>query len=274
MSITVNTNTTSLFAQSSLNNTQSSLNQTMMRLSSGMRINSAKDDAAGLAISNNMTGQLSGLNQGIRNANDGISSVQTAGTAMTQITNNLQRIRELAVQSSSGTYNNTDRLAMHTEFSSLRNEIDRVANTTQFNGNNILNGTSASVSIQVGSNNSSNDRISISQADLNVSALTLSANTLSTASGAQSAITAIDAALAKINTAQAQNGASLSRLTTAVSNNTSQVQALTSARSQITDADFAAETANLAKQNVLTQAGAAMLAQANASSQIALKLLG
>ena len=381
--LSINTNVMSLTAQRNIGATQSSLATSMERLSSGLRINSAKDDAAGLAISERFTSQIRGMNQAVRNANDGISLAQTAAGALTEVTNNLQRIRELAVQSSNATNSQSDRDALQAEVNQLVSEIDRVANQTTFNGVNLLDGSFAGAQFQVGAN--AGETITVSSiADTNAAALgsvdqntsaglsvaasgitgfatTIAAGgvtingtdigaigsassaaeragqladainevsqqtgvgasydaatgqltlnseaaitiadtvddatvagyanqnfaTVTTASGidtatvanfagAQTAIRLMDDALTTVNSARADLGALQSRFETVVANLQTNSENLSASRSRIQDADFAKETANLSRTQVLQQAGTAMLAQANASSQNVLSLL-
>jgi flagellin len=375
----INTNLASLNAQRNLNASQSSLNVSLQRLSSGLRINSAKDDAAGLAISERMTAQIRGLNQAARNANDGISLAQTAEGALGEIGNNLQRIRELAVQSRNATNSTTDRAALNTEAAQLKAEIDRVATTTSFNGVKLLDGSFTNAAFQVGANvgetitisslvnaqsaalgtssiaqvtgaaasaftaitagdltingtsvgaiaadtNAANRAASIAAAVNSVSGTTnvyatvlnstqvtltnssggnvvvafagasattattgFTAGTTSTASvtgfaaldissiaGADTAMTQMDAALAALNTARATLGAVQNRFMSVVANVQTTSENLSASRSRIQDADFASETANLTRAQILQQAGTAMLAQANALPQNVLSLL-
>lgn len=380
MALTVNTNISSLTAQRNLTNSQNTLSTSLERLSTGLRINSAKDDAAGLAISERFTAQIRGLNQGVRNANDGISLAQTAEGALQEVTNNLQRIRELAVQASNATNTQTDRDALQTEVSALLAEINRVADKTDFNGNNLLDGTFSGAIFQVGANSS--DSITIASiADTNTDAIgTLNQNTSYTAlaiatsgitgfasavtagtvtisgtdigalaattsatlragdfvaavnavssttnvtavldgsnirfaseatfsvtvgtstavgfstvgftsltsqtgidtltvagySSSQTAIDLVDSALQTVNTARASLGAIQSRFESVVANQQTTSENLSASRSRIVDADFAAETAQLAKSQILQQSGIAMLAQANSVPQNVLALL-
>ena len=382
--LSINTNIISLMAENNLSSTQSSLGTSMQRLSSGLRINSAKDDAAGLAITDQMTAQINGLDQAGRNANDGISLAQTADGALQSITNNLQTIRQLAVQSANATNSSTDRSDLQTEAASLLQEIDRVANTTQFNNVKLLNGSFTGATFQVGAN--ANDTITVSSlvdastaslssvtaangqssavtgisslgavgagklvingtdvgasigaagtsqqrvsqvvdainnystttgvnaaydqstghivlssgstiavtgtddgtaTGFNVSAGDGSATattttgltglSLSSFSGATLAIQQIDSALQQIDTARANLGAVQNRFSSVVANNSSMENNLSSSRSQIQDTDFAKETANMTRAQILQQAGVAMLAQANQVPQTVLKLLG
>lgn len=271
MAITINTNVSSLFAQQYLNNNTSKLSDTIGRLSSGLRINSAKDDAAGYAISINMQNTISGLKQGSRNANDGISALQTAEGAMGQITNLLQRMSELASQASNGIYQSSDSANLNAEFTKLRDEIDRVTNTSKFNGVNLLDGSS--ISIQVGAGSTSNDKLTINL--VNTSAATLGVNSLDvgSATNASSAISAIKTALDTVTTGLADLGAYQSNLEKAIDTNNTFSANLQNARSRIMDTDYAQETANLAKFNILNQSNVAMLAQANAAPQLVLQLL-
>lgn len=379
----INTNVMSLNAQKNLNMTQSSLSVSLQRLSSGLRINSAKDDAAGMAISERMSTQIRGLNQAVRNANDGVSLAQTAEGALVEVTNNLQRIRELAVQSSNATNSQSDRDALQNEVSQLLAEIDRVANTTSFNGVKLLDGSFTAATFQVGANSgetitvasiSDTNTAAIGTVTQNTSAglsvaasgltgyataiaaggvtvngvdigavasatsaaeragqlvnainnvssqtgvgasydsatgqLTLSSTAaitiagttndatiagyanqafattattsgidtldISSFSGAQTGIDLIDSALTTVNTARAELGAIQNRFGSVVSSLTTQSENLSAARSRIRDADFAAETANLTRAQILQQAGTAMLAQANALPQNVLSLL-
>jgi flagellin len=382
--LTINTNIISLMAENNLTSTQSSLGTSMQRLSSGLRINSAKDDAAGLAITDQMTAQINGLDQAGRNANDGISLAQTADGALQSITNNLQTIRQLAVQSANATNSSTDRADLQTEAASLLQEIDRVANTTQFNNVKLLDGSFTGATFQVGAN--ANDTITVaSLTDANTAALSsvtaangqsssvtgissltavgsgalvingvdvgasigaagtsqqrvsqvvdainnystttgvnaaydsstghivlssgstiavtgsddgtatgfnvsagdgsatattttgLTGLSLSSFSGATLAIQQIDSALQQIDTARANLGAVENRFSSVVANNSSMENNLSSSRSQIQDTDFAKETANMTRAQILQQAGVAMLAQANQVPQTVLKLLG
>jgi flagellin len=274
MSLTVNTNIASLTAQRNLVGTQSSLQTSLARLSSGLRINSAKDDAAGLALSDKMTGQIRGLNQAVRNANDGISMAQTAEGALQESTNLLQRMRELSVQAANGTYGSSERASLDDEFQQLSEEISRIANGTTFNGAHPLTGSMGSITFQVGPNAGSVNQITFSLAkDMTAGGLGVSGLAITTASGATGALSAIDTALASIDTFRGTLGAIQSRLDSTVSNLMNISENLSAAKSQIMDADFAAETANLTRTQILQQAGVAMLKQANAIPQAALALL-
>ena len=270
----INTNIFSLNAQRNLMNNQNVMQTSLQRLSSGLRINSAKDDAAGLAISERMTAQIRGLQQGMRNANDGISLAQTAEGAMAEITNSLQRMRELAVQAANDTVGSADRASLNDEFTALATEITRITDTTEFNGVSVL-GAAATLDMQVGFKNSANDRISITTVDVGAdSAVTGATGTTITSKAlAQGAMALVDTALDKVNEFRADFGAVQNRLESAVRNTANIIENQNAARSRIRDADFAAETANLTKVQILQQAGTAMLAQANALPQNVLSLL-
>ncbi|MGZ5054847.1 MAG: flagellin N-terminal helical domain-containing protein, partial [Methylobacter sp.] len=250
----------------------------MERLSSGLRVNSAKDDAAGLAISNKMTSQIRGMTVAVRNANDGISLAQTAESAMGTMTDTMQRMRDLAVQSSNdAAVTSADREKIQTEFKQLNDELSRIISNTQFNGKSIINGSlSGGAVIQVGANTAADNHISIDIANLSVTISGVTGASIgsnASVAGASAAIDALDTAIAAIDTARATLGAVQNRFTTTIANLQSSIENQSAARSRITDTDFAAETANLSRSQILQQAGTAMLAQANQSSQSVLKLL-
>lgn len=274
MSITINTNATSLIAQRNLNTNQSSLMSSMERLSSGLRVNSAKDDAAGLAIAKNMEKDISAFGQAQRNINDGISVIQTTESAIDVITNSVMRMRDLAEQSANGTYSAANRSALQLEYSALTSEINRAAKKTEYNGVKLTDGSTTSLTIQVGNNNSSNDRIDISLTGISAGALSIDATSIGSASAAQASMDTLDAALKTLNASRAGLGASESRLGNALNSASRMAESLASAKSRIMDVDFASEVSNLQKNNVLTQAGSSMLAQANTLPQLALRLLG
>ena len=276
MALTVNTNVASLNAQRNLTNSQSSLATALQRLSSGLRVNSAKDDAAGLAIAERMNAQVRGLTVGIRNAGDGISLAQTAEGALGSVTESLQRMRELAVQSSNATNSDSDRVSLQAEYQQLSDEINRVIAGTQFNGSFILAANAGPQDFQVGPNNTANDRISVTTTDMSADAdiTAVTAADISTdAASAQAAITLVDTALDTVNSERATLGAAQSRMETAVRSLDNTRENTAAARGRIVDADFAAETANLTRAQILQQAGVAMLSQANALPQTALALL-
>lgn len=274
----INTNMMSLNSQRSLNKSQQSMQTSLERLSSGLRINRAKDDAAGLAITERITSQVRGLEQAMRNANDGISLVQTAEGALEEITSMLQRMRELAVQSANGTYNNSDRDSLDDEFQALANEITRVTDVTEFNNINLL-GQNSTLSMQVGWENGANNVIAISiKNDLvSTSASTgigsALAGGISTVAKAGSAMAMIANALEVVSSIRADFGAIQNRMESAIRNMENVVENQSAARSRIQDADFARETANLTRTQILQQAGTAMLAQANQLPQNVLSLL-
>lgn len=274
MALSVNTNITSLMAQASLNRTQEGLGQTINRLSTGLRINDAKDDAAGLAISETMREAITGLRQANRNGNDGISLVKTAEAAMNEQLNILQRMREIATQGASGTYSTDNLTDMNLEFTALRAEVDRIANVSTFNGIALLDGTNASVTLQVGDQNNANNQLAVTLTDTDITALAINANDVTSQANARTALDALDTAIGSVTSGIAQLGADHSNLETAIRSNTDRANNLDAARSRIVDADFATESANLTKFNILSQAGTAMLAQANSMSSSVLSLLG
>jgi flagellin len=248
-----------------------SLSKAMERLSTGRRINSAADDAAGLAVASRMNAEVRGLNMAIRNANDGISLAQTAEGGMNEIGNMLQRMRELSVQSASGTLSDDDRVNLQTEVTELIAQIGDVATRTQFNGVALLDGTNATVDIQTGA--FANETVAITLTDVDATALAVNAVDIGTAAGAQTALAALDTAIDAVSTAQAALGAGQNRLQTTVSNLTDRVTNISESKSRIEDADFSAETTQLAKAQILSQASTAMLAQANQSQQGVLSLI-
>ncbi|MBF0308515.1 MAG: flagellin FliC [Magnetococcales bacterium] len=273
MPLFINTNVASLNAQRHLNSSTLQLGKTFARLASGLRINSARDDAAGLAISNRMTTQIRGLNQAIRNANDGISLAQVAEGAMEESHNALQRCRELAVQSANSTYNTSDRLSLDKEVQALLQEVDRISSQVEFNKQALLDGTYTNKQFQIGAFSGQIISINIQGAGFN-GLSTLSQVTISTVTGANSAMRIIDAALSSIADMRASLGAVQSRFESVVANLSNVVENMSAARSRIMDADIAAETATLTRDAILQQAGTAVLAQANQQPQLALQLLG
>ena len=276
MAQVINTNVPSLSAQNRLNRTNSGLSQALERLSSGKRINSAKDDAAGIAIASRFTAQIRGYNQGIRNASDAISLAQTAEGALDEISNNLQRIRELAVQSANATNSSTDRAALNTEVSQLKAEIARVTNT-QFNGIAVIGSGATSFAFQVGPNNvASVDQIKVTTNNttgLSGYADVITNGGVATVANANSMIGNVDTLLASVNTQRATLGAVQNRFDSVIRNSENAVENLSASRSRIEDADFAKETANLTKFQILQQAGTSVLSQANALPQSVLGLL-
>jgi flagellin len=267
----INTNIPSLNAQRNLNASQGSLTNALQRLSSGLRVNSSKDDAAGLAVAEKMNSQALGMSVAMRNANDGISLAQTAEAGMNVITEHLQRMRALAVQSASGQYDSENRSAIDTEYQQLASEISRVISATNFNGKQLLDGTfSAGITFQVGANTSPESQIDISINNLNVSAGAVTGNDNGPS---LSAISTLDAQIKMVNTNRASLGAIQNRFEGVLTQLSSAHEATEAARSRIMDADYAAETARLARAQVLQQAGVAMLSQANAMPQNVLRLL-
>jgi flagellin len=244
----------------------------MERLSTGKRINSAKDDAAGLAIATKMTAEIRGLTAASRNANDGISLAQTAEGALGEVSNIVQRVRELAVQASSGQVSATDRTGIQTEVTSLLAQVNDIATRTTFNGIKLSDGTNATgIDIQTGTN--TGEVVNVALVDTRTATLGIGAISLATAAGASTALGLLDTALQTLSTGRATLGATQNRLSATVSSLTSTVTNLTEARSRIEDADFSAETTNLAKAGILSQASTAMLAQANQSQQSVLSLI-
>jgi flagellin len=279
MSMSVNTNLFSLNAQRNLNHSQSSLATSMQRLSSGLRINSAADDSAGLAISQRMNAQVRGMNVAIRNANDGISLSQTADGALASVGDSLQRMRELAVQARNSTNSDSDKESLNLEFGQLSSEIGRILGGTTFNGKAILGADAGTLTFQVGANVTTNDSIDISTTNMatgDAAITTVTGASIGSAADATAiatVITNIDAAIDDVNSQRATFGASQNRFNSVVSNLQSSVENQSAASSRITDADFAMETANMSRAQILQQAGTAMVAQANQLPQSVLKLL-
>jgi flagellin len=279
MSMSVNTNVTSLNAQRNLSTTQSQLSTSMQRLSSGLRVNSAKDDAAGLAISERMNAQVRGMNVAIRNANDGISLAQTAEGALGKVGDSLQRMRELAVQARNSTNSGSDKDSLDKEYQQLAAEITRVLGGTTFNGAAILGGSAGAKDFQIGANTTTNDVITVTTtdmtADASITAVTTGAVIDSTTdtTALATVIDNIDGAINTVNSERALYGATQNRYDSVISNLQTSVENQSAAKSRITDADFAAETSNLSRAQILQQAGTAMVAQANQLPQQVLSLL-
>lgn len=273
----IGTNVAALNAQKNLYMTRLNADQSMARLASGQRINRAADDAAGLAISERLRGQIRGLRQANRNANDGISLVQVAEGSLNEVSNMLIRLRELGVQASSDTIGDTERKFTDVEFQQLKSEIQRVTESTKYNGYDLLNGTGGMIDIQVGVNNDPfQDRISFNSGAANSSleALGLTAEGVSSKQGAQASLSVIDDALTSVNAIRANFGALQNRLVSTSNNLLVADENLSAANSRIRDVDVAAETSEMARNNILLQAGVSVLGQANQSQQLALKLLG
>jgi flagellin len=280
MPMTINTNLLSLNAQRNLNGSQTSLATSMQRLSSGLRVNSAKDDAAGLAIAERMNTQIRGMNVAIRNANDGISLAQTADGALASVSDTLQRMRELSVQARNATNSSSDRDSLNQEFTQLGAEIQRVLAGTTFNGAAILGSGAGSLVFQVGANVTSSDSITIATTNLtnasaitNVTGSTIVIDSTASVTAIASVIQNLDSAIDAINSQRATYGASQNRFSAVVSNLQIASENQSASRSRIVDADFAAETAALSRAQILQSAGTAMVAQANQVPQGVLKLL-
>ena len=277
MALTVNTNTASLNVQKNLNRASDALSTSMTRLSSGLKINSAKDDAAGLQIATRMTSQIRGQTMAIKNANDGISMAQTAEGALQESSNILQRMRELGVQSASGSNSTEDRGALDKEYQAMALELTRISDSTNLNGIHLLNataGTTGLVKIQVGSGTAGENQIDLQLPATAVDATTLGVDgTLDTDANALLAVDAIDTALQTINDMRADLGATQNRLTSTISNLQNINENASAALGRVQDTDFAAETAQMTKQQTLQQASTAILAQANQLPSAVLKLL-
>jgi len=275
----INTNTAATLTANALAKNERAMSQAMERLSTGVRINSASDDAAGLAISSRMTSQINGLNQAVRNANDAISMVQTADGALVEVTNMLQRMRELAVQGASGTNTGTnDMAALNTEFEALRDEVFQIVDDTQWNGATLLDGnvagsTDQTVDFQVGANASQTVTIDFGDFETASFGTFTAAHDIDAAGEANTAIGIIDTALTTVNTKRADFGAAINRLEYTADNLANVSQNTSASRSRILDADYASETTELARTQIIQQAGTAMLSQANQQAQSVLALL-
>ncbi len=276
MGLRINTNTASLNAQRTMWGTKLGLDKSMERLSSGYRINRAGDDAAGLAISENLKAQIRGLKQASRNAQDGISLVQVAEGGLNEISSLLIRLRELSVQAASDTIGPVERQFLNVEYDQLISEIDRIADGTEFNGTQLLSGVGSILDFQVGTrNNPEIDRISFdaSRADANSAALGVNLTSVADKASAQNALSSIDQAIVSVSAMRADFGAIQNRLSSVISNIQVSVENMASANSRIRDVDVAEETSDFTKNNILLQAGTAVLAQANQSANTALSLL-
>ena len=269
MALTINTNIASLNAQRNLNTSQSALKTSLQRLSSGLRINSAKDDAAGLAIAEKMSSQSRGMTVAMRNANDGISVAQTAEAGLSTVSTHLQRMRELATQAASGQYDDANRGALDKEFTALASEVARAMDATNFNGTKLLNGSYSSVNFQIGATTGSESKIAITISSVDVSSLT----SISDVAAATAAMSALDTAINTVSNSRADLGALQSRFETSIAALQVTSENMSASRGRILDADFAAETANLSRTQILQQAGTAMVAQANQLPQGVLALL-
>jgi flagellin len=268
----IQSNIASLDAQRNLSGTAQMQQTSFARLSSGFRINSSADDAAGLGISDSLTSQIRSYAVAQRNANDGISMAQTADGTASQITSMLQRMRELAVESSNGALQSSDRANLNTEFQDLTLEINRISASTTFNGTNLLNGNTT-VNFQVGIGTASSDQIAVAFGGMDTTSLALNGLDVTSVANAQTTINALDAAMQQVATTRAGFGATINRLQVSVQNIQSMQENLSAANSRIRDVDVAAETSKMAQEQVLSQAGAAVLSQANQVPQLALTLL-
>jgi len=273
MGLRINTNVPSLNAQRNLADSTTKLARSLQRLSSGLRINRAADDAAGLAISEKFRAEIRSLGQAQRNANDGISLLQVAEGALNESSNNLIRMRELAVQSANGTLGSTERTALNNEFQDLASEITRIAQVTAFNGTQILASGGIDITFQVGADNTDNDKITVSSVSADAGALGVSSLSVSSASGAQSALSLLDSAISQVASLRATFGTVQNRLESTIRTIAISIENTSAAESRIRDVDVASETAELTKYQVLQQAGVSILAQANVSTSIVLSLL-
>jgi len=269
----INTNVKSIMAQNALVTNNRSLSKAMEQLSTGKRINTAADDAAGLAISSRMTAQIRGLNQGVRNANDAISMIQTAEGSTKEITNMLERMRELAVQAANDTYGTEDRTAIQTEVNELEAEIDRISTNTEWNGKKILGTDATSYSFQVGAGSTTSSAVEVTFTAMGAVSLGVNTLTLDSFANAQSAISSIDVAIQAVDTFRATLGAKINRMTSAADNLANISMNTAASRSRIEDTDYAQATTELARTQIIQQAATAMLAQANQQPQAVLSLL-
>lgn len=278
MPTTINTNMASLSAQRALQSTDSSLGTSMKRLSTGLRINSAKDDSAGLAIAERMTSQVRGMTVASRNANDAISLAQTAEGSLGKVGESLQRMRELAVQAANSTNDTSDRANLNEEYTALATEVSRVLEGTKFNGKNLLNASASDMAFQIGADTDATDRITVALRDMTAgtgmaAVITGTDASISTVDAALTTISNLDAAIDEVTSARSNLGSVQNRFESVVANLATSQENITSARGRITDADFAVESANLSRAQVLSQAGNTMLAQANQQPQQVLSLL-
>ena len=275
MSMTVRTNVSAIQSAGVLAKTNKALNKSLLKISSGKRINGAADDAAGLGVATNLESDAISVKQAMRNTNDGISVIQTAESAANEVTDILQRVRELAVQSASETLSNNERSYITDEYTQLKSEIDRIASATNFNGIQLADGTDTNLSVQVGiTSTTTTSQITIKLGDLTANTgLGLASVSLASATGALAALDSIDTALNSVNSVRSKFGSVQNRLESSLNNSQAYVEALSSAASQIEDLDFANETANLSKLQILQQSGVAALAQAKNINQSVINLL-
>ncbi len=275
MSMTVRTNVSAIQSAGVLAKTNKALNKSLLKISSGKRINGAADDAAGLGVSTNLESDAISVKQAMRNTNDGISVIQTAESAANEVTDILQRVRELAVQSASETLSDNERSYITDEYTQLKSEIDRIASATNFNGLRLADGTDTNLSVQVGiTSTTTTSQITIKLGDLTANTgLGLTSVSLASATGALAALDSIDTALNSVNSVRSKFGSVQNRLESSLNNSQAYMEALSSAASQIEDLDFANETANLSKLQILQQSGVAALAQAKNINQSVISLL-
>ena len=276
MGLTVNTNLSAISAANSLNNTQGNLSNTLSRISTGLRVTKAADDAAGSAVAANLSTQARSGRQAIRNSNDGVSVIQTAEAASKEVVNILDRMRELAVQSSSETLANGERDYINDEFDQLSNEIERIAQATEFNDLQLANGDHTALTVQVGVTSGTESEVDITLGNLTTSSLGVQTTDvdLTLASASQTAIDTIDTAIDSVNSIRADYGAVQNRLDSAIANMSTYVESLSAASSQIMDADYAHETSEMTRLQVMQQAGVAALGQAKGINQSVISLLG
>ncbi|MCB9868988.1 MAG: flagellin FliC [Planctomycetes bacterium] len=274
MGLRINTNIGSINAQRNLSKVSEELNSNYRRLSTGLRVSTAADDAAGLAISERLRSRIRSLDQAKRNANEGISLAQTAEGALDEVNNILIRLRELAVQASNGSVSDNDKNTLEEEFSTLKSEIDRIANATEFNGIKLLDGSTTQTKFQIGvGTDAATNQISVTLSDVNVAQLSISSASIGTLGNTSSAIADIDTTINTISSLRGRLGAAQNRLTSTVNTLSVASENLTAANSRIRDVDVAYETANLTRNSILQQASLAILAQANSQPQAALNLL-
>jgi flagellin len=277
MPLLINTNQGSLSVQKSITRNNTGLQGSISKLSTGSRINNSSDDAAGLAVSEGLRAQTKGFKQALSNATQGVAMLQTADSALQTVSDTLIRMRELAVQAASDNITDTERGHLNTEFGQLLDEIDRISNVTEYGGQNLLDGTSGAggtLTFQVGTRNSADDRVTVTMADTDAAALSVNTAAVDSLTNAQTAIDSIDTAISTLNSRRASLGATVNQLGKAIDNLGTTVENLSIADGNLRDVDVASESANLSKNQVLQQAGVAMLAQANAAPQLALRLLG
>jgi flagellin len=274
MALVIQTNTAALAAQKNLSANQKKLDGSFQKLSSGFRVNSAADDAAGLAVSESMKSQIRSYTVAERNAGDAISMAQTAEGSLGEVHDILGRMRELAVQSSNGSLTNTDRGYLNTEFGALQSEIGRIQGSAKFNGVSLLNATAASVKFQVGLNNVASDQIDVTFGGVDLTGVAAAAANVTTATGALTALSSIDTAIGSVSSYRSKFGSAMNRLDVATSNIQTMRLNISAANSRIRDVDVASETANLSRNQVLTQAGTSILAQTNQLPQMAFGLMG